>query len=80
MRSPLLALAAALAACTSTYHPEYHPVTVTSVNQTYSAPVAVAPAPATTTASPVTVIPAQAAAPLVVPEPALADPGVVFSR
>ncbi len=78
MRSALFALAAALAACTSTYHPEYHPVTVTSVNQTYSAPVAVTPAPAGATASPVTVIPAQAPTPLVVPEPALADPNVVF--
>ena len=37
----VLTLAAAvsvLAACTSTYHPEYHPVTVTSYEQHVSGP------------------------------------------
>jgi len=31
MRIILVALALALGACTSTYHPEYHPVSVTHV-------------------------------------------------
>ena len=34
-----LSLAAiALTACTSTYHPEYHPVTTTTITQTSSSP------------------------------------------
>ncbi len=44
----LFAAALSLAACTSTYHPEYHPVTATSVTQTYvSNPGAATPTPAT---------------------------------
>jgi hypothetical protein len=63
MRSLLLLSVAATAvllgplACTSTYHPEYHPVTMSNVQQTVSypvtvqtgtqpAPVVIAPAPA----------------------------------
>ena len=56
MRAPiLLTTATLLVACTSTYHPEYHPVTVTSYEQhvAYSAsggapqaaPTLVAPPP-----------------------------------
>lgn len=57
MRNITLALVGSmLMACSSTYHPEYHPVTATTITQTYSgggivaAPqrqVVVAPAPAT---------------------------------
>ena len=51
----LLSAAMSLAACTSTYHPEYHPVTLTNYEQHVSypasgrapraAPTLVAPAP-----------------------------------
>ena len=34
----LIAGSLAIAACTSTYHPEYHPVTVTSYEQHVSSP------------------------------------------
>ncbi len=41
MRRALLALASlALAACGNTYHPEYHPVTVTSYEQHVAYPAA----------------------------------------
>ena len=45
-RSPLvgvgvIAVALALAACTSSYHPEYHPVSVNNVSQDISYPVVV---------------------------------------
>ncbi len=68
----LLVLGALLGGCTSTYHPEYHPVTVTSVHQTTVAPVSVS------TNGPVTVMPAPTVTPLVIPEPQLASPDVVF--
>ena len=55
----IVAGAVVLVGCTSTYHPEYHPVTVTTVQQTSNAPNASPPQ-------------------LVVPQPALADPDVVF--
>ena len=43
--SMLLGLAAiVLSACTDTYHPEYHPVTVTNSSQNISYPVNVHPA------------------------------------
>lgn len=76
---PLAMVLVGVTACTSTYHPEYHPVTVTSVHQDYAgAPVTVSPSTGAGAASPVVVVPAQATQPLVVPEPALADPNVVF--
>ena len=52
----ILAGAVMLVGCTSTYHPEYHPVTVTHI----------------------VVAPAANAQPVVVAQPALADPDVVF--
>lgn len=72
MHERIIVLAALLGACTSTYHPEYHPVTVTTVQQTTNAPVEVE------TNRPVVVAPAASAPPIVVPAPALADPNVVF--
>ena len=36
--------AVVLAACTDTYHPEYHPVTVSTSSQNISYPVTVQPA------------------------------------
>ena len=68
MRIILIAATFASLACESTYHPEYHPVTVTTVHQAWSggAPVVVTPAP-----------PAQ---PIVIEQPTLADPQVVFGR
>jgi hypothetical protein len=49
-RSLLLVAPLALAACTSTYHPEYHPVTVSNVAypvvvQSEHTPVQIAPTP-----------------------------------
>lgn len=59
-----LALPAALAACSSTYHPEYHPVTQLSQQVTY--PVIVGPdSPRTVVIQP----PPPAAAPTVPPPP-----------
>lgn len=55
-----------LAACTSTYHPEYHPVTVTNVQQSSSGAVLTAPATAPTGVT--------------VQQPALADPDAFFAR
>jgi hypothetical protein len=49
-RLSLAAAVSALTACTSTYHPEYHPVTVTSYEQHVSSPAGAtlqAPAPPT---------------------------------
>jgi hypothetical protein len=51
MRIVVFAALSSLVACTSTYHPEYHPVTTTTVTQQYSsngvghAPVVVGGAP-----------------------------------
>lgn len=73
-RLQFLALVAlAVTACSSSYHPEYHPVTVSNVSQNLSYPVAVnnggaAPAP-------VYVVPAPAATtPANVPWPAAPPP------
>ncbi len=60
-RALFIAACAATGACTSTYHPEYHPVTVTTVHETVS-----------TQTTPTSVTP------IVVQEPQLADPEVVF--
>ena len=57
----------ATCACTSTYHPEYHPVTVTEVHQSVSAN-GVAHTPGATGVTP-----------LVVQQPQLADPNIVFN-
>lgn len=48
-------IAASLVACGNSYHPEYHPVTATTVNQNYSSPVYVgggAPRPVVVTPQP----------------------------
>ena len=44
MRTVILAflVASCLPACANEYHPEYHPVTVSNVEQNYSSPVYVA--------------------------------------
>lgn len=76
----LLVIFAPLCGCTSTYHPEYHPVTVTTVDQVTNAPVEISSGPSASNGAPVVVAPAHSAPPLVVPEPALADPEVVFRR
>jgi ABC-type uncharacterized transport system auxiliary subunit len=62
VRVLVLAACASPCACTQTYHPEYHPVTVTTVHQSVSAQ-AVTPAGIT---------------PVVVQQPRLADPEVFF--
>ena len=64
--------AGALFACTDTYHPEYHPVTVTNVQQSVSAPVVVAPV-AAARAQPTGVTP------IVIAQPAPADPQAFFA-
>ena len=69
MRVLILALCAAPLACTQTYHPEYHPVTVTTVSQSTNAEV-VAPA----RAAPAGVTP------IVIEQPRLADPEVFFQK
>lgn len=75
----LVSLASAFG-CESTYHPEYHPVTVTTVHQAWSgAPVTVTPV----TNAPLGVVPlvvSGQAQPIVVQQPVLADPEVVFRR
>lgn len=38
---PLASLTLALAACSSSYHPEYHPVTVSNFSQNIAYPVSV---------------------------------------
>jgi hypothetical protein len=45
-------------ACGNTYHPEYHPVTTTSLTQTYSNPVVVHNGGAPSERSPVIIEPA----------------------
>ena len=84
----LLATLVSASACESTYHPEYHPVTVTDVHQSWNGGVTTVggytPAYATptqpvpramATAGVTTFAPGQ---PIVIQEPALADPEVVF--
>ena len=58
-RPLVLAAALALPACSSNYHPEYHPVTVSNFSQNIDYPVAVHTGGATTVGSPVLVVPAQ---------------------
>ena len=53
----VLGLAAiALSACTDTYHPEYHPVTVTNSSQNISYPVSVRTSNAPSGTPPVTIL------------------------
>ncbi len=62
-------------ACESTYHPEYHPVTVTTVHQAWSSPgTTVVAQPAAVSVAPVGVVPQ----PIVITEPPLANPEVFF--
>jgi hypothetical protein len=63
----IIAGAIALSACTSTYHPEYHPVTVTTVHQSTSGAV-------------LTTTPATAPTGITIEQPALADPNAFFAR
>jgi hypothetical protein len=71
MRNLVIALCASIVACTDTYHPEYHPVTVTTVNQSLNTPTVIAP-PAAVIAAP------SGVTPIVVTQPALADPNLFF--
>jgi hypothetical protein len=59
MRTRLAALAVplALAACSSTYHPEYHPVTVSEISQNLDYPVMIHNVGAAAERSPVLVVP-----------------------
>ncbi len=62
---PALALIAGsllVAACTSEYHPEYHPVTVSNFSQNLAYPVSVTNGGAPTERSPVYIVPGQAVA------------------
>lgn len=61
----LFAASAALAACTTTYHPEYHPVTVSHYSQSVSYPVV---SPASTLPSVTMYAPPLPAPPTRVPE------------
>lgn len=67
MRVYYLFVALSLAACTSTYHPEYHPVTSTNITQTYSG----------TGAAP-RAIPAPTGGGVIVEHPQAADPDEFF--
>jgi len=60
-----LATSLALAACSSTNHPEYHPVTVTHFSQNIAYPVSVSGAPVTVERGPVTFAPTPQATVLV---------------
>ena len=76
----LVALAGllALAACTSTYHPEYHPVSINNVEQNLAYPVTVNGGGATAQRSgPVYVVPGTVAGgpPLTPPPPPAPPPG-----
>jgi hypothetical protein len=63
MLHALLPLAASLAlGCSSSYHPEYHPVTVSNFQQNLSYPVAVHNGASPSAAAPVYVMPAPQAA------------------
>ena len=74
MRNVVVALCASIVACTDTYHPEYHPVTVTTVNQSMNTPTVITTPQAATT----TVVAPTGVTPIVVEQPALADPNVFF--
>ncbi len=67
----LIACGVLSAACSSTYHPEYHPVTVTQVSQDLSYPVTVNSGPAASTTeqqrSPVVIVQPVAPAPIAAP-------------
>ena len=82
-RIPLVVLLASALGCESTYHPEYHPVTVTTVHQAWSgAPVTITPVTPMVNNTAVVahggVMPLQP--PIVIEQPVLADPEVVFRR
>jgi hypothetical protein len=64
MRTRVVALSALsllpLLGCSSSYHPEYHPVTVSHFSQNVSYPVSVGSADPVVTRAPVYVVPAPA--------------------
>jgi len=70
-RMILVGLGMSLAACSSSYHPEYHPVSVNEVTQNFAYPVTVNGGPAPASRGPVYVTPG---APAVVAGPPLAPP------
>jgi hypothetical protein len=76
LRFVVLVGALALAACTSSYHPEYHPVSVNNVSQSLAYPVTVHGG-APSHGGPVYVVPGGAAAgpPLAPPPPPAPPPG-----
>ena len=74
MRNVVVALCASIVACTDTYHPEYHPVTVTTVNQSMNTPAVIT----MPQAHAATVVAPTGVTPIVVEQPALADPNVFF--
>ena len=77
MHSITVALVAvSLAACTSTYHPEYHPVTTTTVTQTYGAPATVVNG--ASAQRPAVVVAPAPSAPIVVQGPPAANPESFF--
>lgn len=68
-------------ACESTYHPEYHPVTVTTVHQAWNAPGVTAVVAQPASVSTVSVVPVGVSPqPIVVTQPSLANPDVFFQR
>jgi len=67
----LLVLALPLLHCGNSYHPEYHPVTVTNVSQSYSSPVHVGGGGVP---QPVTVMPAPQTQPPIVVGPVTPEP------
>jgi len=60
----VLAASLLLAACTSTYHPEYHPVTVSQFSQNLSYPVEVHNGGSPQDRSPVVIAPMPARSPM----------------
>jgi hypothetical protein len=69
---PAFAATLLCAACSSEYHPEYHPVVVSNFSQNLSYPVSVNNGGAPTERAPVYVVPGQAVAAL--PAPMIAQP------
>jgi hypothetical protein len=65
-----VSLALSLAACSSSYHPEYHPVTVTNVSQNLAYPT---PTSANGDRVPIYVVPSAPAPVVMLPEAAPPD-------
>ena len=75
MRNIILLACASLLGCTDTFHPEYHPVTATTVVQsTNGSTVLMSPG------APVAITPLPAPSGIVIQQPQLADPDAFFAQ